>query len=144
MRFDELPLYEAIYHVRREIANPGSDDWPHKRREELCRMIQQHLPIGAPFSMDQMVDAWLRFRKSPASKTELTVQVAMAHGRTCFMRGRGKGECSDAIDLDRIVPGSRAGQYTVENCMVMCSYHNRQRNDRSLEEYMLASPEEAS
>jgi hypothetical protein len=138
MRFSELILYEAMYKVRQTLQNPGSDDWINRAREELCRKIQGQMPIGAPFTAEQMIDAWVKYRKSPEGKTELTVKVALAHGEHCFMFGRGKGECSEEIDLDRIVPGVRGGQYTLENCIIMCSFHNRQRGDRSLEDYLLA------
>ncbi len=140
MTFDELPLYEAIYDVVEDARNsessdsPGSDAWIDDMGEARCREIQCRLPIGAPFSQSQMMTTWVKFRK--AKNAALTVEVARAHGRVCFYRGRGKGECSGVINLDRIIPGSEGGKYTVENCMVACGRHNVERQDKSIEDYL--------
>jgi hypothetical protein len=141
MTFDELPLYEAVYDVYRLVDNPRSDRWLTADSEVLCRSIQDHLPIGHPYTMPQMLDAWARFGKSGtveggAKKLELLVTIARLHGRKCFWADRGLGECTSEITIDRLLTGSRGGQYTQENCVLACSFHNSQRNDRSIEDYL--------
>lgn len=136
MRSEELPLYEAIYDVREEIVEPGAQKWIIDEHEELCRMIQRRLPFEAAWSKMEILNAWEKFRKAAAHKASLIVEVARAHGRHCFMRHRGAGPCSDDLTLDRIVPGSRAGEYSVSNCILMCGCHNSQKGMKSLEQYL--------
>jgi len=140
MKFNELPLYEAVYDVVQQMIengeSPGSDKWTMFESETLARRIQQRLPIGAPFTKSEMMDAWIRFRKSVGRKAELIVETARKHGRHCFYRGRGLGECSDELSIDRIIPGSRGGQYDIRNCVIACLKHNEQRGDLSIEEYL--------
>ncbi|MDX9861288.1 MAG: hypothetical protein RBS99_10265 [Rhodospirillales bacterium] len=145
MTFQELPLYEAIHDVYRLVRSPRSDEWMTLRAEELCRIIQGHLPIGHPFQMRQMLAAWSAYGKSPSSgngslkKLELQILVAKTHGRQCFWANRGKGDCSGEVTTDRLLPGARGGMYTVENCVLACSYHNSQRNDATVEAYLNGS-----
>lgn len=141
MTFDELPLYEAVYDVYRLVDNPRSERWLTADAEVLCRNIQDHLPIGHPYKMSDMLDAWMRFGKSGtveggAKKLELLVSVARLHGRKCFWASRGLGECTSEVTIDRLLPGSRGGLYSPENCILACSFHNSQRADRTIEEYL--------
>jgi hypothetical protein len=141
MTFDELPLYEAVYDVYRLVDNPRSDRWLTADSEVLCRSIQDHLPIGHPYKMPQMLDAWVRFGKSGAvdggaKKLELTIIVGRQHGRKCFWANRGLGECTSEVTIDRLFTGSRGGLYVPENCVLACSFHNSQRNDRTIEDYL--------
>ncbi len=143
MTFDELPLFEAIYDLRREMETdgeaPGSDSWTSDegKRVELTRRLLAKLIANVD---QRFIDAWIRFRKGSdvdgKKKTELTIEVARAHGTRCFYANRGLGECSTDIDLDRIVPGSRGGKYTVENCVISCGRHNRSRGDASIEDLL--------
>lgn len=142
MTADELPTFIAIYRVERlveerrqagELLPPfGSDDWliDPARRIALLAMIQSFLVPD-----ETLLPRYLRYRKS-GKTLRLMVDVAMRHGARCFFDGRGKGECSSELDLDRIIPGARDGEYTVENCHIVCSRHNRERGDRSIEEYL--------
>lgn len=143
MTADELPTFIAIYRVERLIDERrtagedlppfGSDDWliDPARRADLLSMIQSFLVPD-----ESLLRNYIRYRKSGDKRLRLMVEVAIAHGATCFFRGRGRGECSDEVDLDRIVPGSRGGEYTLENCQIACSRHNRERGDRTIEEYL--------
>ena len=147
MTFDDLPLYDAVYAVRKAMEaageNPGSDDWTadEQKRRELTGRIVAALTTDTE---QRMIDAFIGFRKSPnvdgKKKIELIMDVRRAHGDQCFYRGRGRGECSEEVDLDRIVPGSRGGRYTVENCMLVCSRHNRMRGDQAIEEFCRTEP----
>ncbi|RTL03711.1 HNH endonuclease [Candidatus Dependentiae bacterium] len=144
MTFDEIPLYVAIDRVRRTIASPGAELVSDEQRRQICQLIRAELPFDRHFDADQMLAAWTTFRKSPNGKVGLTVEVGKLHGWKCFMHGRGKGDCSPDVQLDRIVPGSRGGEYNVENCMIMCGKHNNIRKDSSLEAYLLAPFEESA
>ena len=145
MTFDDLPLYEAVYDVYRMVDNPRSDAWLRPPMcEKVCRQIQAHLPLDTHFKVEQMLQVWSAFGKSvtvetDVKKSELIVLVARTHGRRCFYCGRGKGDCSNEVALDRLLPGSRGGKYTVANCVIACSFHNQQRQDQSVEDYITPS-----
>ena len=144
MTFDDLPLFDAIYSLRSEMEaageNPGSDVWTieEDRRCELTKRIMGKLMTD----IDQrLINAWIRFRKSAnvngKKKVELIVEVFRLRGGTCFYRNRGLGECSPDIDLERLIPETRGGRYTLENCVLACGRHNRMRGDRDLESFLL-------
>jgi len=140
MTFDELPLYEAIHDVYRLVESPRADHWLTIDAGLLCRMIQDHLPIGHPFRATDMLQAWAAYGKSQTvgqyKKLELQVLVAKTHGRQCFWANRVAGDCTGEVTTDRLLPGSRGGEYTLENCVIACSFHNTQRNDRTVEIYL--------
>ncbi len=143
MKFQELDMLCAVYDVRTnmECANeqPGAEEWTtdETKRKELTRRILQALGCTV---QQRLIDAWIAFRKSSnvngKKKLALLVEVARLHGRECFYANRGLGECSDEIDLERLIPETRGGQYTVENCVLSCSRHNRMRGDKSLEDML--------
>ena len=147
MTFDDLPLFDAIYSLRNEMEvageNPGSDTWTTEedRRGELTRRLMSKLMTD----IDQrLINAWIQFRKSSSvngkKKIELIVEVFRLHGGTCFYRNRGLGECSPDIDLERLIPDTRGGQYTLENCVLSCGKHNRMRGDKDLEKFLQRKP----
>jgi|GEM_PF-1763506 hypothetical protein len=143
MKFQELDMLCAVYDVRTnmECANeqPGAEEWTtdETKRKELTRRILQALGCTV---QQILIDVWIAFRKSSnvngKKKLALLVEVARLHGRKCFYANRGLGECSDEIDLERLIPETRGGQYTVENCVLSCSRHNRMRGDKSLEDML--------
>lgn len=142
MTFADLALYDAVYSVYSETDSPRSDLW---LREPMCeviyRAVNARMPRDTLATMDRILSAWAAFGKSVAvseglKKSELIVMVGRAHGRRCFYCGRGRGPCSDEVALDRIIPGSRGGQYTLENCVIACAFHNSQRGDSAIEEYL--------
>lgn len=145
MTFDEIPLYEAIHEVYRTVDNPRSDAWLiEPQRMRLLRLIQAQLPLDSPFSSEEWQQCWSAYGRSRVAeagvqlkKIELAILVARVHGRRCFFFSRGLGDCSSEVNLDRIIPGARHGQYTLENCILSCSFHNTQRRERSIEEYLL-------
>ncbi len=73
------------------------------------------------------------------TKNRLKCDVSIAHGRNCFYANRGLGECSEEVELDRIVPESRGGRYTLENCLIACAKHNGARGDQSIEVYLASA-----
>lgn len=144
MTFDELPLYEAIHDAYRLVDAPRSDLWlmQDARTEYLYRTVQANLPRNVFCTLEQILEAWALYGKSVTvnelqqKKLELVVLVARAHGRRCFYAGRGLGDCTNELQLDRLLPGSRSGLYVVENCILACSFHNGQRGDLTIEDYL--------
>jgi hypothetical protein len=53
----------------------------------------------------------------------------------CFYKGKVGTGCSDEVDLDRVKPGKRGGEYTMGNTVLACSKHNRQRGCKEVVEY---------
>jgi hypothetical protein len=144
MTFDELPLYQAVHQVYGSVEKPGSDDWISNSAKTAYRLVLMQIvesggwtAQGIPYSMERVVEVWRDLRKVP--KTRLKCEVALIHGSRCFYANRGLGPCSNEVDLDRIIPESRGGQYTVENCIIVCSTHNRARGDRTIEDFLEAS-----
>jgi 5-methylcytosine-specific restriction endonuclease McrA len=143
MNFEELRLAEAVYDVRREMEengeSPGADEWTadEEKRIELTQRIAMRLIANAD---QELINLWLKFRKGGKEggrkKVELIIELIKIHGRRCFYANRGKGPCSEDCDLDRIIPHSRGGQYTLANCVLACSKHNRMRGDRSIEDFL--------
>ncbi len=143
MTFDELPTLVAVYQAEKQIEERraagedipqfGSDDWliEERRRDELLSIIQ-HFRTADP----DLLRVYLRYRKSGDGKSRIMAKVAELRGIRCFYADRGKGPCSPDVDLDRIKPESRGGTYTVENCQIACSRHNRERGDKTIEEYL--------
>jgi len=143
MTFDEIPIYVAMYRVENliqerisdgEAVPPfGSDSWivDPERRSEMLSMIQGFLRHD-----ESLLGNYVRYRKSGDKKLRLIAQVAILRGTTCFFENRGLGDCSEEIELDRILPGSRGGEYTVENCQIACRKHNQERGDKSIEQYL--------
>ncbi len=92
---------------------------------------------GVPYSRDKVIDVWLAIRKNP--KNQLKCRVSLTHSSRCFYADRGLGACSDEVEVDRILPAGRGGQYTLENCVIACAFHNETRGDRTIEDYLLTA-----
>lgn len=144
MTFDEIALYDAVCAIRDEMRegdeNPGSNKWDTTEdgRKELTQRVLSRLITNVD---QRIINAWILVRKSESlgdgiNKLELLIDVARMHGAKCFYGSRGKGDCSEDVHLDRIVPGSRGGQYTAENCVISCGRHNTMRGDMSIEEFL--------
>jgi len=149
MKFEDLDLMCAIYDERIEMEEngeqPGAEHWikTEEGQLNLCRRINNRLMRSPDL---RIIDAWLKFRKcgrknidgpdASQKRLELIVEVARLRGRVCFYACCNKGECSDELDLDRIKTGSRGGEYTVQNCIISCSRHNRMRGDTPFEEFI--------
>jgi len=147
MTFNEIPLFDAVCSVRDEMKaageSPGSSEWDTTEdgRTELTKLVMQQLIRNVD---QRVVNAWIAVRKcgtiaEGVNKIELLVQVARMHGTKCFYANRGKGDCSEDVHLDRLVPGSRGGKYTPENCIIACGRHNMMRGDSAIEEFLSAS-----
>lgn len=143
MRFDELELNLAVYRVRQRLVTEGEQigagEWEHDRSLELCRMIAEEL-VNEPIK--EHLQAWIRYRKSGKAgsdgerKYDIIAQLYENGSRMCFYYGRGLGHCSEDVDLDRIKPETQGGVYSLANCVLTCSHHNRQRGDRDFAKYI--------
>jgi len=138
MTFQELKLYIAI-----KKCNIGGADYnsEFERIEMAAAIMREYVHTFKdsvfPFSIDEICRHRMAFRKNKNTQTK--VAVAIKHGSKCFWDGRGKGECSSEVDCGHIVADSRGGDMTIENCMIECSSHNRQRGVLTIEEYMLSA-----
>jgi 5-methylcytosine-specific restriction endonuclease McrA len=144
MTFAELHLYQAVYRVFGSVDSPGSEDWTRRRASEIYKLVLHEIvdsegwtDQGIPYSREQVIDVWLDLRKN--TKNRLKCQVSLIHGSHCFYASRGLGACSAEVELDRIVPASRGGEYTLENCLIACAQHNGTRGDRSIEDYLASA-----
>jgi len=141
MLFDELPIYTAIYHLKRDGRNGlPADPQTDRERELVADSIHSYLHAAnkyGVFSMDQLLAAWRDYRKSAGGKAELAVRLAENFGGQCFYGPRRPTPCSPVVSVDRLVPGSRGGKYTVRNCVLACKFHNSERGDKPIEDYLL-------
>jgi hypothetical protein len=144
MKWNELPLYRAVAEVRREMMEcneqPNSDLilTNEENRTDFCQRVM----LKMDFNGSAIIDANIKFRKGSGvndagqKKLEIICMLSIIHGDRCFYANRGLGECSDDVHLDRIIPGSRGGEYTVQNCLLSCGFHNTSRGDKSIEEFI--------
>ncbi len=142
MLFSELPLYRAVFEVQKRVEQPGSDEWIRARAKQAYKLVLQQIvddenwtEQGIQWSMNQVLDVWMHLRKVP--KARMICEVAAMHGERCFYFGRNIGECSADLDLDRIIPGSKEGEYQIQNCLIVCSRHNRSRGDLGIAEFLI-------
>lgn len=143
LTFDELPLQEAVRKifeipdfVRSEtllITDTG--------REWILQNVISRLPsslIGY-YRFEHILLSVNHFRK--LSKDSLQKRlIVLEHARNmnvacCFYEGKVSTECSCEVDLDRVKPGKRGGKYSVENTVLSCSKHNRQRGCKEVALY---------
>jgi hypothetical protein len=143
MKFLQVDLYRAVYAARNSDLDLPVDPQSTTEREQIYRAIQAKLPPDVFYTLDDICSAWVGYRKN-GRKHDLTVDVANAHGCRCFWANRGLGPCSDDLTVDRLVPGSLGGQYTVENCVVSCGRHNSKRGNRTIEEMLAMDREHSS
>lgn len=145
MKFQEIPLFDAVMTVRGQMISgnedPGAAVWD--TTEDGRKEVTQRVLTELIKDTDQtIIDAWIKTRKSPTldsgmKKIELLVEVSRVHGVKCFYANRAKGECSEDVHVDRIIPGSRGGQYTLANCVLACGRHNTMRGDLSVEQFLI-------
>jgi hypothetical protein len=128
------------------VEKPAGEPWLDNIRETYKLVLREIVDCGCfpdegiPWSVEQTRTAWRQLRKTAGDKLKLTCEVAVIHGSHCFYDNRGVGECSVEVDLDRIVPESRGGRYSIENCLIACSKHNRSRGDQTIESFLLTEP----
>jgi len=88
-----------------------------------------------PWTTDETVAMVIDHRKT--NSKQILAQIASVHGMECFWKHRNKGPCSEDVEGGHVVARSAgAGDLTVENGMIECSAHNRQRGTKTIEEYL--------
>lgn len=141
MTFEEIPLYRAIYNVRKGGAILPADPVLPKDRDNVAQYIHEHLPeymkYGGPYLRGDMLKGWRDYRKMSDGKAELTVLVGAHSGDRCFWSGRVSGACTPDATLERLTPGKRGGEYTLANCVLACGSHNSARGDKTVEEFLV-------
>ena len=141
--FDDLPLQEA---VRRLFEDPQFVRTEallieQEGREWVLQKVIANLPndcIGR-YSFERILLSVNQFRKLNQEHLKKRL-IILEHARKmthpeCFYRGKVGTDCSNEVDLDRVRPGKRGGEYTVENTVLSCSRHNRQRGCKEVAEY---------
>ncbi|QDU59328.1 hypothetical protein Pan216_01560 [Planctomycetes bacterium Pan216] len=80
-----------------------------------------------------------QFRKLNAEHRQKRLIIldhaSKARSPQCFYKGKVAGECTCEVDLDRIMPGKRGGVYTIDNTVLSCSRHNRERGCKEVVTY---------
>lgn len=141
--FDDLPLLEAIRqlfdepgHVRSEISLISDEG-----REWTLQKVISLLPhdMVGKYRFERILLLANQFRKLNKDHRAKRLLILdhfrnMKHAQ-CFYRGKLGTACSEEIDLDRIKPGKRKGEYTIENTVLSCSKHNRSRGCTEVEKF---------
>lgn len=135
MTENELHLCCAI-----RLADLGGGDRPtsDQRRRAALSVIAEWMNLTSdsmfPFTIDD-IERWsITLRKSFDAK--IKVDIALAHGTSCYFKGRGKGPCSDEVEAGHIWQRCKGGPLNVENGQIECRAHNNQRREMSIEDYM--------
>lgn len=143
LTFDDLPLQEAIKKLFEEPGFVRSESLliTDTGREWILQKVIGSLPqhLVGHFRFEHILLSVNQFRKLNKSHAQKRL-IILEHARnmkkpSCFYNGKVTTACSNEIDLDRIKPGKRAGDYTVENTVLSCSKHNRQRGCKEVAEY---------
>lgn len=137
MTFDELRLAIAI---RQHGVFPG-DGMPEVERIEYALQVARLFCLTTrnsrfAFDTDDVIRCALSIRKNVETRTK--ADVAEAHGVRCFWHGRGKGPCCETAECGHLVPASKGGPLSIENCVIECRSHNNQRRAMLVEEYLLS------
>lgn len=135
MTFNELKLAIAIHKAQLGGRDLVTD---RERKEAACLIYAEWVmhfdETVFPFNPDDIDRMRLSVRKN--NNTKIKVDVAIAHGVRCFFSNRGKGPCCSEAECGHLVPRSRGGGMTVENCQIECRAHNNQRREMLIEEYL--------
>jgi hypothetical protein len=125
------------------MADLGGGDRPtsDQRRKAALAVFSEWVGLTGdslfPFTIDAIEKWSITLRKNTDAK--IKVDIALAHGASCYFRGRGKGPCSAEVEAGHIVQRCMGGPLTVENGQIECRAHNNQRREMSIEEYMKSS-----
>ncbi len=143
MTFDELPLFVAVWKVYMQTDQRGSDEWTGRKSRAMYKAVLQQIVDddsftegGIPWGIDRVIDVWLQIRKG-GEKIKTLCETAESYGLECWYRYRVSTPCSGDVDLDRLRPGSRGGVYCLSNCVIACSFHNRSRGDKPIEDFIV-------
>jgi len=133
--FDDLPLQEAVKLLFDDPAFVRSESLliTDVGREWVLQKVIASLPkeLIGHYRFEHILLSVNQFRKLNKAHIHKRL-IVLAHARNmkspqCFYQGKVSSACSNEVDLDRIKPGKRDGGYTIENTVLSCSRHNRQR-----------------
>ena len=143
LTFDDLPLQEAIKKLFEDIEFVRSESLliTDVGREWVLQKIISNLPSNliGHYRFEHILLSVNQFRKLNKEHIRKRL-IILEHARNmkqaqCFYQGKVATVCSAAIDLDRVKPGKRGGEYSIENTVLSCSKHNRQRGCKEVAEY---------
>ncbi len=135
LTFDDLPLQEAIKKLFEDAEFVRSESLliTDVGREWVLQKVISSLPkdLIGHFRFEHILLSVNQFRKLNQDHIQKRL-IILEHARNmrkprCFYGGKVGTPCSEEIDLDRVKPGKRGGDYTVDNTVLSCSKHNRQR-----------------
>jgi len=143
LTFDDLPLQEAIKRLFEDPNFVKSEILliTDEGREWILQNVVADLPVDmiGKYRFEHILLSVNQFRK--LNKEQLQKRhIILEHARNmrnpgCFYGGKMSTECSNAVDLDRVKPAKRGGEYTVENTVLSCSKQNRQRGCKEVVNY---------
>lgn len=143
LTFDDLPLQQAINELfdDPEFVKSESLLITDEGREWILQKIIARLPneLIGHYRFEHILLSVNQFRKMGQEHVQKR-RIILEHARKmtapeCFYRGKVAGNCTEQVDLDRIKPGARGGKYSVENTVLSCSRHNRQRGCKEVISY---------
>ena len=143
LTFDDLPLQEAIKKLFEDPDFIRSESLliTDVGREWILQKVIGALPqnLIGHFRFEHILLSVNQFRKLNKDHVQKRL-IILEHARNmkkprCFYNGKVPTQCSNDIDLDRVKPGKRGGEYSVDNTVLSCSKHNRQRGCKEVVEY---------
>ncbi len=143
LKFDDLPLQEAVKQLFDDPSFVRSESQliTDVGREWVLQKVIASLPkeLIGHYRFEHILLSVNQFRK--LNKVHLHKRlIILAHARNmksphCFYQGKVTSSCSQEVDLDRVKPGKRGGEYSIDNTVLSCSRHNRQRGCTEVESY---------
>lgn len=143
LTFDDLPLQQAIRKLFEvpEFVRSESLLITDVGREWILQRVIGNLPkqLIGHYRFEHILLSVNQFRKLNKEHLQKRL-IVLDHARNmrnpaCFYGGKVSTPRSTEVDLDRVKPGKRGGEYTVENTVLSCSRHNRQRGCQEVVEY---------
>ena len=144
MKRTDIPLWLAIHKVFPEFEAEGkfprADKWQREgpARLEVCSRVLAAMAHTVSWQ-EQILKKWASYKRDgEKSPTPILCERLLVDGSVCFWYGRGKGECSDELDMAHVISDSKGGDKNFANSIIECSHHNRSRGTKTIEEYLAA------
>lgn len=143
LTFEELPLQEAIRKVFElpEFVRSEALLITDEGREWVLQNVIASLPpsLVGHYRFEHILLSVNHFRKLGRDALHKRL-IVLSHARNmknacCFYQGKVGTGCSSEVDLDRVKPGKRGGKYSIDNTVLSCSKHNRQRGCKEVVSY---------
>lgn len=143
LTFDDLPLQEAVRKLFEDPEFVRSESLliTDVGREWVLQKVIGNLskPLIGHYRFEHILLSVNQFRKLNKDHVRKRL-IILEHARNmrnprCFYEGKVSTPCSSEVDLDRVKPGKRGGEYSVDNTELSCSRHNRQRGCKEAVQY---------